>query len=201
MKNSNYRPIRIGNSLSLFCTWTFLLLGISCALGETQNYAIDPAHSSVEFRIRHFFTNVAGRFDQFAGTIQFDDKTPEKSQIQATIDTSSINTNQSDRDKHLRTADYFDVEKFPKMIFESKSWKKLSDANYEVTGDLTLHGVTKVVILSVKSLGFGPGVKGVQISGWAAAGKIKCSDFRMTAGAPAVGDEVSIEINVEAKKL
>ncbi|MBI4026489.1 MAG: YceI family protein [Verrucomicrobia bacterium] len=172
----------------------------SIAGAETETYAIDPAHSSVEFRVRHFFSKVTGRFDKFEGSIVVDRAAMEKSEAKAVIETASVNTNQPDRDKHLQTAEFFDVVKHPKMTFQSKNWKKISDAEFEVTGELTLHGVAKPVVLTVKSLGFGEGMKGAKISGWEIAAKIKRSDFGMTAGAPAVGDEVEIAINVEAKK-
>ncbi len=178
------------------------MLAGSCLVtnAATETYVIDPTHSSVEFRIRHFFSKVTGRFQKFEGTIVLDREAMEKSEINATVDTASVDTNQADRDKHLRTKDFFDVEKNPKMTFQSKSWKRASDNEYEVTGDLTLHGATKPVTLTVKSLGFGDGMKGVQLSGWEARGKIKRSEFGMTGGAGALGDDVEIEINVEAKK-
>ncbi len=166
----------------------------------TETYVIDPAHSSVEFNIRHFFSKVTGRFQKFEGTLSVDRDAMEKSEIKASIETSSIDTNQSKRDDHLRGADFFDVVKHPKMTFQSKSWKKTGENEFEVTGDLTLHGITKSVVLSVKNLGFGEGMKGAYLSGWEAHAKIKRSDFNMTYGGPAVGDEVEIEINIEAKR-
>lgn len=200
MANSMIRSPSIHHFYRIFYALGFFLLGTHGIQAKSESYEVDPAHSSVEFRVRHFFTNVAGRFDRFSGTIQFDSEAPEKSKIQAVVETSSMNTNQSNRDQHLRTTDYFDVEKYPKMTFESKSWKKLGDAQYEVMGDITLRGVTKPVVLIVNSLGFGTGMQNTSISGWSATGKIKRSNFGMTSGAPAVGDEVAIEINVEAKK-
>jgi len=170
------------------------------ANAETETYVVDGAHSSVEFRVKHFFSKVSGRFKTFEGAIVADREALEKSEIKATVDTGSVDTNQADRDKHLRAGDFFDAEKHPKMTFQSKSWKRVKDNEYEVTGDFTLRGVTKPVVLSLKSLGFGPGMKGAQLSGWEARTTIKRSDFGMTSGTPAVGDEVEIEINIEAKK-
>jgi polyisoprenoid-binding protein YceI len=166
----------------------------------TETYVADPAHSSVEFKISHFFSKVTGRFPKFDASIDVDRAALENSKLKADIDVSSVNTNQEQRDKHLQTPDFFDAAKFPKMTFESKAWKKTSENEFEVTGDLSLHGVTKPVTLTVKSLGFGEGMKGAQISGWEAHGKLKRSDFGMNTGAPAVGDEVEIEINIEADK-
>jgi polyisoprenoid-binding protein YceI len=174
------------------------LTSVSHATVET--YTIDPAHSSVGFGIRHFFTKVTGHFKNFEGTLKIDREALDKSEIKASIDTTSVDTSQPNRDKHLQTPEFFDTAKYPKMTFESKSWKKMTSDSYEVTGDLSLHGITKPVVLTVKSLGFGEGMKGSQISGWEAKTVIKRSDFGITTGAPAVGDDVEIEINVEAKR-
>ncbi len=185
------------NKTILFLT---LLTPLFSALAATETYVADVAHSSVHFGVRHFFTKVPGSFSKFEATIVVDRDAMEKSTIKASVDVDSINTNQEKRDAHLKTADFFDVAKFPKMTFASTAWKKTGDNEYDVAGDLTLHGVTKPVTLKVKSLGFGPGMKGTQLSGWEAKGAIKRSEFGMTGGAPAVGDDVEIEINVEAKK-
>ena len=180
----------------------FILLFIflaSIAEAKTEAYMIDPEHSAVEFHVRHFFSKVPGRFQKFTGTLSIDRENMEKSSVQAEIDITSINTSQEKRDEHLRSKDFFDAAKYPKMTFQSKSWKKINENEFEVTGDLTMHGVAKSVILSVKSLGFGEGMKGSKISGWEAKTKIKRSDFGISTGAPAVGDEVEIEINIESK--
>jgi len=170
------------------------------AEAATETYAIDPAHSSVEFSVRHFLTKVKGRFQKFEGAITVDREAMEKSNVIASMETSSVDTNQAKRDEHLRKADFFDASKYPKMTFQSKSWKKVGDQEYEVAGDLMLHGVIKPATLTVKCLGFTQGMKGAPISAWEVHGKIKRSDFGMTYGGPAVGDEVEIEINIEAKR-
>jgi polyisoprenoid-binding protein YceI len=177
-----------------------LLTPLFSLLAATETYVADPAHSSVQFGVRHFFSKVPGSFGKFEATVVVDRENMEKSTIKASIDVDSVNTNQEKRDAHLKTADFFDAPKFPKMTFASTAWKKTGENEYDVTGDLSLHGVTKPVTLKVKSLGFGPGMKGVQLSGWEAKGSIKRSEFGMTGGAPAVGDDVEIEINIEAKK-
>lgn len=176
----------------------FIILSIGKVQAATETYAVDPSHTSVQFHVRHFFTNVTGRFDQFEGVIIVNRDNLEQSEIKASIDTVSINTNQTKRDTHLKSADYFDVEKYPKMTFESKIWKKITDNEFEVSGDLTLHGITKPITLNVKSLGFGEGMQGSKISGWEAKTNLKRSEFGITSGTPAVGDDVQIEINIEA---
>ncbi len=165
-----------------------------------ETYIADPAHSSVQFRIKHFFSKVTGCFQKFESTITVDREAPEKNEVTASIDVASVDTNQQKRDNHLRSPDFFDAVKFPKMTFVSKSWKALGNDTFEVVGDLALHGVTKSVTLQVQNTGFGPGMQGSQISGWEVRGTLKRSDFGITTGAPAVGDDVEIEIDVEAKK-
>ncbi len=167
---------------------------------KPDTYTADVAHSSVEFHVTHFFSKVAGHFNKFEATLTVDKDAMESSSVKAEIDITSVDTSQPKRDAHLQGADFFDAAKFPKMTFQSKSWKKTADNEYEVAGDLTLHGVTKPVTLTVKSLGFGEGMKGVQLSGWSATTKIKRSEFGMTGSIPMVGDEVEISINVEAHK-
>ena len=177
---------------------SFIFLA-SIAEAKTETYVIDPVHSAVEFHVRHFFSKVPGRFQKFEGTLLIDRENIEKSSVQAEIDIASIDTAQAKRDEHLRSKDFFDAAKYPKMTFQSKSWKKIGENEFEVTGDLTMHGVAKSVVLTVKSLGFGEGTKGSKISGWEAKTKIKRSDFGVSTGAPAVGDEVEIEINIESQ--
>lgn len=166
-----------------------------------ETYTIDPVHSSVGFKIRHFVAKVPGKFTQFSGTIAVDRANLEKSSAEATIQVTSIDTENQKRDDHLRSADFFDATKFPTMTFKSKSWKKTGVDKYDVTGNLTLKGVTKEVVLKVTSLGFGPGMGGAQLSGWEAATTINKADFNMKDPAmldAALGDEVEITINVEA---
>lgn len=166
-----------------------------------ETYTIDPVHSAVGFKIRHFVAKVPGKFTQFSGTITVDRANLEKSSAEATIQVASIDTENQKRDDHLRNADFFDAAKFPTMTFKSKSWKKTGTDKYDVTGDLTLKGVTKEVVLKVTSLGFGPGMGGAQLSGWEATTTINKADFNMKDPAmldAALGDEVDITINIEA---
>jgi polyisoprenoid-binding protein YceI len=176
------------------------LTSTAIVFAKTETYTIDPVHSSITFKIRHFFSKVTGNFNAFEGQIVVDQENMEKSQTNASIDVKSINTRNEKRDNHLRSADFFDVEKYPAMTFKSKKWNKTSENEYEVTGDLSLHGVTKEVVLNVKSVGFGEGVKGTYLSGWEASTKIKKSDFGITYGGATLGDEVEIAIELEAQR-
>jgi polyisoprenoid-binding protein YceI len=182
-----------------------LFLGSCCALASSlfaapETYVIDPAHSSVGFNIRHAFSKVPGSFTQFTGTIVYDAEKPEASSTEAKIEVGSINTNNTKRDDHLRNPDYFTAEKFPAITFKSKSWKKTGDATFDVTGDLTIKDVTKEVVLKTTLLGIGPGMRGSTISGWEGTTRIDRRDFGITSGAPVVGNEVDVVINVEAVK-
>lgn len=172
------------------------------AHAAVETYKIDPAHSSVGFRIRHIFTQVPGEFTKFSGTITVDRDNLEKSSTEATIDTTSINTRQEKRDAHLKSGDFFQVEKYPSITFKSKSWKKTGENQFDVTGDLTIKDVTKEVVLKTKLLGFGPGMKpGTLLSGWEGTTKLNRKDFGISLNPmleKALGEEVDVTINVEA---
>src|SRR5579885_3905809 len=184
------------------------LLAAALALGllhtasaAVETYTIDPVHSSVAFKIRHFVSKVPGSFTKFSGTVTVDRDNLEKSSVEATIDVGSVNTASDARDKHLKSPDFFDVEKFATMTFKSKAWKKTGEDTFDVTGDLTIHGVTKEVVLKVTSLGFTEGMQGKMLSGWEASTTLKKSDFGVNGPAmlaKAVGDDVAVSISIEA---
>ena len=168
-----------------------------------ETYKIDPVHSSVAFSIRHFVGKVSGRFSKFSGTIAIDRENPANNRATATIEATAIDTGNEKRDTHLRSPDFLDAAKFSVMSFTSTSWKKTGEDSYEVTGDLTLKDVTKPIVLKVISLGFGPGSGGAQLSGWEATTKIDKKDFNVKDPAmldAAIGDDVTITINIEATK-
>jgi polyisoprenoid-binding protein YceI len=180
-------------------------------------YFIDKNHSSVGFRIRHLFTKVPGRFTDFSGQISFDEANPEQSTVEVTIKTASVNTDNEMRDKDLRSPNFFDVEKFPEMTFRSKSVKGTGQNRADVTGDLTMHGVTKEVVLKVEFTGKGKGagpqgtlVPGrdatTMVTGWDATTLVQRSDFGINwnqtiEGTRVVGNDVQIELQVEAESL
>jgi polyisoprenoid-binding protein YceI len=179
------------------------VLSQSALLADT--FVFDKAHSTMGFQVRHMFSKVPGKFDDFTGKIQFDDANPQNSSVEATIKTASIDTGVDMRDKQLRSPDFFDVEKFPEITFKSKSVKQTGEDTAEVTGDLNMHGVTKEVVLNVELLGKGAGDKGKYLSGWEAKTKVKRSDFgltwnKMIEGTQMVGEDVDIDLRVEADK-
>lgn len=170
-------------------------------------YTIDPAHSSANFSVRHMMvTNVRGAFRKLAGAIVYDPENPADSSVEATIDATSINTNEDQRDAHLRSADFFHVEQYPTIEFKSRKVEPDGD-ELKVTGDLTIRGATRPVTLRVEAPtaetkdAFG----NVRI-GLSATTRIKRSDFGLTwnavleAGGLAVGDDVKIELEVSAIK-
>jgi polyisoprenoid-binding protein YceI len=172
------------------------------------NWQIDPSHSAAQFSVRHLMvTKVRGEFGKMAGTVQYDAKAPEKMAIDATIDVASINTREAKRDDHLRSPDFFDVAKFPSMTFKSKSAKAKGKGKLDVTGDLTIRGVTKQVVLAVE--GLDSEVKdpwGNSRTGAVGTTKINRKDFGLTwnqaleTGGVMVGDEVEITVDVSLIK-
>ena len=165
---------------------------------------IDPAHSNAQFSVRHMMiSNVKGEFTKVSGQVRFDPGKPETLSAEAAIDVSTINTREHDRDNHLKSPDFFHVEEFPTITFKSKRAEKSSDG-VKLTGDLTIHGVTRQVTLNVE--GPTPPTKdpwGNTRVGASAATKINRKDFGLTwnqaleTGGVLVGDEIKITIDVE----
>lgn len=168
---------------------------------------VDSAHSSIDFSIRHMMVSrVKGTFHNFEATVKADTNDLTTANIEVEIDVASIDTRNEDRDNHLRSADFFDVEKYPKMTFKSTNIVKTGDNEYDLTGDVTLHGVTKPVTFSATFEGVGKDPWGNEVAGLSAQGKIKRSDFGLTwnntleTGGVLVGDDVNISIEIEAQK-
>jgi polyisoprenoid-binding protein YceI len=170
----------------------------------STQYSIDPAHSSAQFVVRHMMiTNVRGAFSGVQGTIQWDPANPAATVIEATIDAKTVNTNEEARDNHLRSADFLDVEKFPAISFKSTGVKPDGDGELNVAGDLTIHGVTKPVVLKVEGpTEAGKDPWGNTRIGASASTKIKRSEFGLTwnaaleTGGILVGDDLKIELEV-----
>jgi len=168
-----------------------------------EKFEIDPVHSTIGFKVKHLFSYVTGRFNEVQGTISADAAKPEDSSVEVKIATKSINTANEKRDTHLRSADFFDTEKFPDMTFKSKKVALTGENTADITGDFTLHGVTKEVTLKAKLLGKGKGMTGGLQTGWEAKTTIKRSDYGLTwnkviEGTSVVGDEIEIELQIEA---
>jgi polyisoprenoid-binding protein YceI len=172
---------------------------------QAKLYKIDPAHSSVGFKIRHLVGRVPGQFTEFSGTIDLDDKDLSKSSVQARIQAASIDTRIQKRDKHLRSADFFDVERYPVLSFTSSKVTPSREADKAtLEGSLEMHGLTKTVSLELESLGVGE-MMGHKRVGFEAHGKLLRSDFGITwnksvVGGLLLGDEVEVDIQIEAEE-
>jgi polyisoprenoid-binding protein YceI len=176
-------------------------------LAHADTWQIDPAHTNVEFTVRHMMiSNVKGQFQKTSGTITINGSDPASATIDATIDASSVDTRVERRDTHLKSPDFLDVAKYPTITFKSTKVEAAGPGKFKVTGDLTLHGVTKPVVLDVESSGAPVKVMGGLHAGASATTKINRSDFGLTwnkaleTGGVVVGDEVAISIDVEAIK-
>ena len=177
-------------------------------LAAQETWQIDSGHSSAQFAVKHMMVStVRGHFGKIAGTVKYDPKAPEKSYVEAVIDVNTIDTREAKRDAHLKSADFFDVEKFPAMTFKSTRAQAAGPGKLKLTGDLTMHGVTKSVTFDVE----GPSApvadgKGGFKSGASATAKIKRSEFGLTwnrvleAGGVSVSDEVALTIDIQLNK-
>ena len=175
------------------------------AAAATSTWQIDPAHSAAQFAVKHMaISTVRGAFTSVKGTVQLDDKDITKSSVDVAIDVNSVDTRQPDRDKDLRSDHFFDAEHFPTITFKSKRVEQVSPSKLKITGDLTIHGITKEVVLDVD----GPTAPikdpwGNQRMAINATTKINRQDFgvkwnaTMDNGGVVVGDDVSITIDAE----
>ncbi len=170
----------------------------------TRTYQIDKAHSEAIFRVRHLLSKVRGRFSDFEGTIEFDEAQPENSSVDFTVHTQSIDTNEPDRDKHLRSADFFSVDQFPTLTFQSKSIARRGENRYDVTGDLTMRGVTKTIVLPVEYLGKAKDPWGNDKVAFEAEISLNRKDYglmwnaALETGGFLVGDDVKVNISIQA---
>lgn len=169
---------------------------------QAETYQIDAVHSSVDFSIRHLVGITKGKFTDFSGTIAYDEKAPEKSSVEAVIKVGSIDTENEKRNNHLKSPDFFDVEKYPEITFKSTKVEKGEGNKLLVTGDLTMHGITKSVQLPVEVLGTGtnPWTK-MPMAGFSSGTAVLRSDYGITSWPDktgVLGDEVKIGITVES---
>ena len=171
---------------------------------NTTTWTIDPAHAEIGFAVRHLMiATVRGRFGAVSGTVTVDDAQPKNSKVDVTVDVTSIDTRQEMRDNHLRSADFFDVEKYPTMHFVSKRIEGDIEGEFQVVGDLTIRGVTRPVTLTASLEGRTRDPWGNERAGFSATGKINRHEFgldwnqALEAGGVMVGDEVKLTIDVE----
>jgi len=176
-------------------------------MGTITKWVIDPTHSEVQFKIKHLvISTVTGSFKAFEGTVETSNDDFTDADINFSLDVNSIDTNQEQRDGHLKGADFFDTEKYPKITFKSTSFKKAGDDEYELTGNLTIKDVTKPVKLNVEHGGQATDFYGNTKAGFEITGKINRKEFGLTwngvteAGAIVVGDEIKLNINLQLAK-
>jgi len=170
-------------------------------------WVIDSIHSEVGFKVKHLvISNASGKFTSFEGTVEAAKEDFSDAKISFSADIASIHTGQEQRDGHLKSADFFDAEKFPKLSFVSSSLIPVSGSDYKLKGDFTLHGVTKPIELEVDFGGIQKDLYGQTVAGFEISGKIKRSEFGLTwsavteAGGLVVGEDVKIHINAEIIK-
>ncbi len=174
------------------------------AAAVVQAYAIDKAHSEVAFQVRHLVTKVRGRFADFAGTVRFDEQHPEDSSVSVTIAASSVDTSTADRDQHLRSSDFFAVDTYPTITFESSGVVRKSSQAYDVVGTLTIRGIAKDITLPVTYLGTAKDPFGSRRAGFEAGITINRKDFglgwnaALETGGFLVGDDVQISLSIQA---
>lgn len=182
--------------------WILALAQFS-VVASAKDYNVDRGHSAVMFEIRHLLTKARGQFKDFEGTFSFDEKALDKSKVDFTVKVASIDTNDTKRDDHLRAADFFDVEKFATMTFKSKALKAAGKGKYKLSGDLSLHGVTKPVTFDLEYLGSDKDPWGNDRASFSAAAKINRKDYGLVwnktleSGRLLVGEDVDVKLEVE----
>ncbi|HYD16361.1 MAG TPA: YceI family protein [Hyphomicrobium sp.] len=167
---------------------------------SAADYTIDTkgAHAAIGFRIKHLgFSWLSGRFDQFSGTFSYDAKAPEASKVSVEIDTTSVNSNHAERDKHLSSPDFLDVAKFPKATFVSKSVTPSGDGKAKIVGDLTLRGVTKEVAIDASYVGGGADPWGGNRAGFTGTTKLALADYGINFNLGPASKEVELTLDVE----
>jgi polyisoprenoid-binding protein YceI len=171
-----------------------------------ETWVADKAHSSTQFRIRHLMSNVSGSFSDFDATVGIDRADPARSTVEFNIKAASINTNEASRDEHLRSPDFFEAAKYPTISFKSQTVTPKSATRFDVTGELTMHGVTKRVTLPVEFNGFGKDARGNERAGFSIETVVDRKDYGITwnrvldEGGVLLGDEVKVTIDLEMVK-
>jgi polyisoprenoid-binding protein YceI len=185
----------------LFSVLGLCVLSSSMLVAAPERYKIDTTHSSVSFKIRHLGVSwVQGVFKDYEGEVLFDPEKPEASSVTVTVKAASVDTGNEKRDNHLRNADYFHVEKFPTLSFKSTKVEKTGENRYKVTGDFTLLGVTKPLVVDFIATDEIEGMRGEKRRGGETSFTIKRSDFGMKQSIGPIGDEVHVSLSFAGVK-
>lgn len=181
---------------------SFALLALALPALAADTYRVDPEHASVMFKVKHLGVSYTyGRFNEVSGSFVLDEANPAASRLEVVIKTQSVDTGNERRDRHLRNADFFDAGQFPEIRFVSKTVSRAEPNQFTVTGDLTLHGVTRPLTVTINKVGAGPDPWGGQRAGGELTFTVKRSDFGMSYGLPdVVGDEVTLFVSLEGIK-
>ena len=176
---------------------------LASARADAETYKIDPVHSTVSFSLRHLVSKFTGSFTKLSGSVTYDPAAPEQGSVEAVVEIASVSTANDTRNGHLLDPErhFFAVGPHPTATFKSKAWKQTGENAFDVTGDLTINGITKEVVFKTTLLGIAPGMGGSVLSGWEATTVINKNDFGVTGPAmlgKALGDEVTLTIGVEA---
>ncbi|RFU69836.1 YceI family protein [Bacillus sp. V59.32b] len=170
-------------------------------------WVVDAAHSSIDFSVKHMMVaKTKGTFQKFDAAVEADPADLTTANIEFTIDVSSIDTRNGDRDAHLRSADFFDIEKYPSLTFKSTKIVKTSEDEYDVTGDLTMHGVTRSETFAITFEGQGTNPWGAEVAGFSGKGTINRSDYDLTynaaleTGGVLIGDKITVSLEIEASR-
>lgn len=183
-----------------------IFTGIVCSIGfafsayGVDTYKVDPVHSSVIFGIKHNgVTNFYGAFKEISGTVTFDAADPSKSSVELTVPVENIDTRSEKRDQHLKSPDFFNAKQFPAITFKSNKIEGNGDS-YKISGDLTIHGVTKPITVDFKRGPDGKGGQGKTVGGGETRFTIKRSDYDMKFMVGPLGDDVNIVLSLEGAK-
>ena len=182
---------------------TLAVLGLSSTVWAAT-YNVDVDHTAVTFKVRHLFSQTQGNFKKFEGVIEYEPGKPETWSTSGTIQVESIDTNVPERDKHLKSPDFFDVAKFPAITFKSTGVENATETSAKLKGEMTMHGVTKPIVLDVQINGAGSDPWGNMRAGFTATTKINRKDFdiawnqTLDKGALMLGEEVQITLEIEA---
>lgn len=182
----------------------FLFAALLGATAQAAEYKIDTqgSHAFIQFRIKHLgYSWLYGRFDDFDGSFVYDEKAPEKSSVQVNIDTTSLNSNHAERDKHLRSADFLDVADYPSATFKSTSFEPLGDGKAKLTGELTLRGVTKPITIDVTNIGGGKDPWGGYRQGFSGTTEFALKDFGIDFDLGPASQKVEMILDVEGVKI
>ncbi|MFT6153065.1 MAG: polyisoprenoid-binding protein YceI [Bermanella sp.] len=196
--NQNTKGIEMNNTIKII--GAVLALTLSSAVFSAETYQIDKKgmHASIQFKIKHLgYSWLTGRFNDFDGTIVYDEKSPTASSVNVTIKTASVDSNHAERDKHLRDEDFLNVSKYPTASFKSTNIVSKGEGKADITGDLTLNGVTKAVTIATIEIGAGSDPWGGFRRGFEGTTEIALKDFNINFNLGPASEKVLLELNVE----